>query len=368
MAGTIAVVGAGAVGLTAAYDLARAGERVTVFERGSVGSGSTGRAAGVVYDAYAEDRDAKIGRRAIERFREFSGEGNFEFHDCPYCWFARDGDEKRATAIREQVPRMQTHRIDAALLESEELATLAPAMETEDVGAAAITYGAGWTEPATYTTMMAEKARAAGAEIRTNTPVSLCEDGVQAEGREEAFETVIVAAGAHTKRLVEAAGYAIAMKPYRVQALVLDTEIETPMGYDATAGFYFRPHPEGLLVGDGTEAVESDPDDWDREANEGFVDSARERASERFGLSEPAVERAWAGLCTATPDRDPLVGWLSADLYVATGWQGHGFMRAPAMGELIAREVRGDSGIEAFRPMRFSGNEEFSITEGMAVE
>ncbi|MCL7419066.1 MAG: FAD-dependent oxidoreductase, partial [Halalkalicoccus sp.] len=47
----IAVIGGGAVGLTAAYDLARTGEDVTVFERGALASGSTGRAAGVLYDA-----------------------------------------------------------------------------------------------------------------------------------------------------------------------------------------------------------------------------------------------------------------------------------------------------------------------------
>ncbi len=154
------------------------------------------------------------------------------------------------------------------------------------------------------------------------------------------------------------------MKPYRVQALVLDAALETPMGYDATAGFYFRPHPDGLLVGDGTEAVESDPDEWDREADETFVASALARTSGRFDLPESAVERAWAGLCTATPDGNPLLGWLSSDLYVATGWQGHGFMRAPAIGERIARELRGGSGIDAFDPTRVDGDEEFPIVEG----
>ncbi|MEM4781255.1 MAG: FAD-dependent oxidoreductase [Halalkalicoccus sp.] len=367
MARTIAVVGAGAVGLTAAFDLARAGEDVTVFERGQVASGSTGRAAGVLYDAYAEDVDAKLGRRSIERFREFSGDGEFEFHGCPYLWFARDGDEKRTTAIREQIPRMRTHGVDVALLDGDELATCAPSMDAEDVSVAAITHGAGWTDPASYAELLAENARAAGAEMRPETPVSLSEAGVRIEGREEAFETVVVAAGAHTRRLVERAGYGLAMKPYRVQALVCDAAVETPMGYDATAGWYFRPHPEGLLVGDGTEEVESDPDEWDRGADDAFVASALDRIEERFGIPEPTVERAWAGLCTATPDGNPLVGWLDEGLYVATGWQGHGFMRAPAMGERIARELRGGAGIDAFCPTRFSGEGEFPIVEGMAL-
>lgn len=365
--GRIAVIGGGAVGLTAAFDLASAGEDVTVFERDTVAAGSTGRAAGVLYDAYAEDIDAGIGRRSIERFREFSGEGGFEFNTCPYVWFARRGDDRRADAIREAVPRMQTHGIDAQLLTEEGLADLALGLDTADVGVAAVSRNAGWTDPATYAELLAREARRAGAEIRTHTSVSLAEGGVRVDGDRESFETVVVAAGTHTKRLLDAAGHSIAMKPYRVQALILDRRVETPMGYDATAGCYFRPHPDGLLMGDGTEEVESDPDDWKREADAAFVASAVSRAEERFDLSEPPVERAWAGLCTATPDGNPLMGWLSEGLYVATGWQGHGFMRAPALGERIASEIRGGNGIGTFDPTRFTGDEEFPIVEGSAI-
>lgn len=366
MTGTVGIVGGGAVGLTAAHDLARDGRRVTLFERGEIGSGSTGRAAGVLYDAYAEDRDARIGQRSIERFREFSGEYDFEFHETPYLWFARENDEKRATAILEQVPRMQSHGVKAELLDDEELATLTAPLETDDIGVAAIAYNAGWTDPGTYVEMMAEKARKSGVEIRVETPVSLADGGVVADEYEK-YETVIVAAGAHTKQVVEQAGHRLSMKPYRVQALVLDSEIETPMSYDATAGVYFRPHPDGLLVGDGTEEVESDPDQWEREADEWFVKSALERTKERFEIAEPSVKRAWAGLCTATPDGDPLVGWLAENLYVATGFQGHGFMRAPAFGERISRQVCGEHS-RTFDPRRFSGDEEFPIIEGMAIE
>ncbi|MCL7418216.1 MAG: FAD-binding oxidoreductase, partial [Halalkalicoccus sp.] len=302
-----------------------------------------------------------------ERFREFSGEGTFEFHGTPYVWFAHAGDDRRADAIREQVSGMRSHGVDARVLDPGELAALAPALSTGDVGVAALARNAGWTEPASYAETVAGKARETGVEIRTDTPAAVAEGGVLADGEPEAFETVLVVAGAHTKRVLAEAGYSIAMKPYRVQALVLDAALETSMGYDATAGFYFRPHPDGLLVGDGTEESESDPEEWDRAADAGFVASARERAGERLGLAEPTVERAWAGLCTATPDGDPLMGWLEEGLYVATGWQGHGFMRAPALGEVIAREVGGGSGIEAFCPTRFTGEEAFPIVEGLAL-
>jgi hypothetical protein len=54
----------------------------------------------VLYDAYADRRDAAVGQRALARFRELSGQGDFSFTSCPYVWLARDGDGKRAAAIR----------------------------------------------------------------------------------------------------------------------------------------------------------------------------------------------------------------------------------------------------------------------------
>lgn len=383
----MAVIGGGAVGATAAYDLVRRGVCVTLFERGEIAGESTGRAAGVLYGAFAEDRDAEIGRRSIERFRELSGEGDFEFRETPYVWLAREGDERRGEAIETQVRRMRVHGVDVELLAPGELAEVAPALRTDDVGVAAVARDAGRTDPASYARLLARKAEREGATVRTGTAVSLddgCDGAVVLDDEQEPFDAVVVAAGAHTRRLLADAGHRIATKPYRVQALTAGFQARgesngsrrttddagVPMVYDATAGFYLRPYPDGLLIGDGTEEVESDPDEWERGADPEFVESALERAGERLAVEELAVEEAWAGLCTATPDRNPLLGWLDEDrgLYAATGWQGHGFMRSPALGERIARELCGEPGIDAFDPTRFTGEEEFAIVEGMAVD
>ncbi|QLG26194.1 FAD-binding oxidoreductase [Halorarum halophilum] len=368
----VAVIGAGAVGLTAARDLAAGGASVTVYDRGEPGSGSSGRAAGVLYDAYAEDVDAELGARAMERFREFSGTGGFEFRECPYVFLARTGDEDVAEAIPASVERMQSHGRPVESVTPAELGERFPTLRTDDVTVAAVAENAGWTDPGSYVEMMAGRAGEAGVELRPNESVCVDPDGpgVIADGGGTAtgYDAVVVAAGAHTKRVLVDAGIPVPLKPYRVQALVSGTAYDGPMCYDATAGAYFRPHPTGLLGGDGTVPVEADPDDWDREADNWFVDELggmlRHRADH-----DPAVERAWAGLCTATPDGDPLLGELREGLYVAAGWQGHGFMRAPAVGEAVAAQVLGKSdGIAPFDPRRFSGDETFEISEGMAVE
>ncbi|WP_435361278.1 NAD(P)/FAD-dependent oxidoreductase [Haloarchaeobius sp. DFWS5] len=373
---TVAVVGGGAIGTTAAFDLASAGVDVTLFEAGDIGgesTSSTGRAAGVVYDAFAEDIDADVADRALERFRAFDGEGDFTFTPCPYVWLAREGDEKRANAIREQVSRMQTNGRNVELADFDALTEAYDDLVLSDVAVAAVAHDAGYVDPAAYPPLLAKKAEDAGATIRTETPVAVSTEptGVvpkDVDGADiEQFDAVLVAAGAHTKRLLAGAGIAIAMKPYRVQALTATDDRDVPMVYDATAGFYCRPHPTGLLAGDGTEEVEADPDDWNPDADDWFRADLDAGLAERIGC-EPSVERAWAGLCTATPDYDPLLGELRDGLYVATGFQGHGFMRSPALAEAVVADILGEGGLDPFDPTRFDGDEEFDIVEGMAVE
>ncbi|WP_439025544.1 NAD(P)/FAD-dependent oxidoreductase [Haloarchaeobius sp. DT45] len=370
---SVAVVGAGAVGTTAAYDLARDGAEVTLFEAGDVASGSTGRASGICYDAFAEDVDAAVAQRAMERFRAFDGQGDFELSPWPYVWLAREGDERRAAAIREQVPRMQEHGRNVELVDPDDLAAEFDDLRTEDVVVAAVAHDAAHVLPETYPPLLAAKAEEAGATVRTQTPVELSTDptGVVVSGDDEAevraFDAVLVTAGAHSKRLLADVGISIAMKPYRVQALTASDDLDVPICYDATGGFYLRPHPSGLLAGDGTEEVEADPDDWNRDADDWFRADVSTGMEHRVGCA-PDIERSWAGLCTATPDRDPLLGELRDGLYVATGFQGHGFMRSPALGEAVAAQILGGEGIEPFDPTRFEGDESFDIVEGMDVE
>lgn len=354
----VAVVGGGAVGLTAAFDLASAGVDVTLYERDELGSGSTNRAAGIVYDAFAEDVDVGIAERAVERFRDLSGEGNFRFDEVPYVWFATNAAD--ADAIREQVSRMRHHDRDVETLDAAELRAAYPTLRTDDVEVAAVARTAGTADPAAYVDLLASKARAAGVDLRTGTAADLAldADSASADGPRvngESYDAVVVAAGARTKRLFAEAGVSLPLSVYRAQVLRTRGPA-TPVVYDATDEFYFRPHPRGILAGDGIERDVS-PADWDETADDDFVDATRERLADRLVNFTPDVEEAWAGLCTSTPDHDPLlgpVGSVAPGWYVAAGWEGHGFMRAPATGEHVADLVLGDAEpISPFDPRRF---------------
>ena len=359
--GAVAVVGGGAVGLTAATQLAAHGASVTLYERDDLGSGATGRAAGLCYDAYADRTDADIAARSLATFRECG-----VLVERPYVWVARTGDDHVAAAIRDQVAQMQARGRDVALCQPAELAELFPALETDHLDVGAVAHNAGFVDTDAYVAEMERRATERGVTIETQTPVTLADETtIETPTGEHAVDAVLLAAGAHTDRLAAAAGHSLALGRYRAQALVTEAVSATPpLFYDASERFYLRPHGDGLLVGNGAHAYDGVPDDADRTADSGFIESSLTRIECALGESV-TVNRAWAGLCTATPDRDPLVGHCGGGLYVATGWHGHGFMRAPALGEVIAREILGGEGIAHFDPTRFDGDEHIDLPAGI---
>ncbi len=169
----VAVVGGGAVGVTAAHDLAVGGADVTLFERGAVGSGASGRAAGVLYDAYAADADAALGARALERFRRLSGTHGFAFTECPYAMVAREGDDALAEAVAGAAERMRVHDRPVETLTGDELGERFPTLRHDDVAVAAVAGNAGWTDPGSYVSAVAELAAEAGVELRTDSEVAV---------------------------------------------------------------------------------------------------------------------------------------------------------------------------------------------------
>ncbi len=94
--------------------------------------------------------------------------------------------------------------------------------------------------------------------------------------------------------------------------------------------------------------------DWD------LVPALLDALVARFpAMAQATVTRAWAGLREMTPDDHALIGPVPEvpNLWLATGFSGHGFMQAPAVGEAVGQLLlRGASDIDitALRPSRFA--------------
>ncbi|AEN06871.1 FAD dependent oxidoreductase [halophilic archaeon DL31] len=379
----VAVVGGGAVGVTAAHDLAAAGVDVRLYERDEeLGDtqrrprkrveGSSHRAAGVLAPRPVDAADAQIAERAMDRFEWLAGRDHrFTFEPRPQVTLVAEGEQRKVAALRGQVDAAREHGVDVACYDAEAITERFPELDASGVELAAVTERGGYVVPGpgTYVRAMADRADDLGVELWTGVEASVSHRGDGPRVNSERFDAVVVAAGGWSKRVLAPTGVQLPLKPYRVQALVSESAYDGPMVLDTKAGVYFRSHPDGLLAGDGTVPEECDPDGWEPAGDEWFVEGAVDAVENRTDLQAES-EAAWAGIATATPDGEPLLGELLSGLYVGAGWHGHGFMRAPATGETLAGVVLGDREPPAgFAPDRFEGQAvgDFEVREGMEL-
>lgn len=358
---TVAVIGGGAIGLTAALSLASRDVHVTLFEKDQLGNGASGRAAGICYDAYAQQRDARIAGDSLEQFRERG-----MITECPYVWFARSADDI-AAAIESQANRMAATGRAVSVVDPDIVAKRFPGLVTADMATAAIAENAGYVDTDSYIELLATEARREGVHIRTGTEARVSAAGtvsVDDGGNSHSFDAILVAAGAGTRSVLGDTSIDLALALYRTQALVAEPATAVPIFYDASQEWYARPTTAGLLAGDGSHMYDGDPATYRRDADEQFRTDRLDALEHRLH-GRVTVQRSWAGLCTATPDRDPLLGHCTDDIYVATGLCGHGFMRSPVLGNAIADQILGGDGIPAFDPNRFDGDESIELPIGI---
>jgi sarcosine oxidase subunit beta len=333
----VVIVGGGVIGTSAAFHLAEAGVEVLLLERASLGSGSTSRAAGGVRTAFSDELNVEIATRSLAAFREFARRPGWEIdlREVGYL-FALTRAEDVAAFGRGSAAELITP--DAAR-------ELCPLLAGGDILAGAYCADAGHASPEGVVQGYAFGARAHGARLQTGCEVV----GIETRGEqitavltdqgEVATNVVICAAGAWSRACGAMVGVELPVTPLRRQVLfteaIDDLPAELPMTIDFATGFYFHREGPGVLMGmaDPSErpgfSVET-TDSW----IPALMDVVRRRAPR---LEQVGIRGGWAGLYEMTPDHNAIIGeaaGVSRFLY-ATGFSGHGFLQAPAIGEIL---------------------------------
>lgn len=341
----VVVIGGGVIGASAAFHLAEAGVEVVLLERAQLGSGSTSRAAGGVRTQFSDALNVEIARRSMEAFREFARRPGWEIdlrHVGYLFVLSRQSDVEE---FERSIAHQNERGLDSRMVTTREARKLCPLVDGDDILAAAFSPGDGHATPEGVVQGYAFAARAHGAEIRVNCEVLDVETSggeivaVVTDQGSVRTTTVICAAGAWSESCGAMVGVELPVTPLRRQILFTDEihgmPADLPMTIDFESSFYFHREGRGVLMGMSDDREEpgfsvETTDDW----IPGLMEVVRRRAPR---LADAGIRGGWAGLYEMTPDHNAIIGeaeGVSRFLY-ATGFSGHGFLQAPAVGEIL---------------------------------
>ncbi|ELY53726.1 NAD(P)/FAD-dependent oxidoreductase [Natronococcus jeotgali] len=350
------VVGGGIVGLSSALELAERGVDVVVCEKGSIGSGSTERAAGGIRAQFSTPTNVELSVASMAVWSEFEQRlgTDVDYRTNGYLFLARTPET--AAALETAVEMQNERGVPSEVLEPAGARERCPGIDPDRFVAATYSPTDGFADPHLALQGYARAAADAGVDVRTGTPVTdvLREGG---GGRVVGVETpdgpleaefVVNAAGPWARRVGAMAGVELPIAPRRRQMVVVDPDTAVPetdpLAIDLETGTYFRPERDGeALVGGhlGGPDPDRDPDGYDRGIDFDWAADVLETASEwatYFG-PDSRIKRGWSGLYAVTPDDNAVLEETIPGLITAAGFSGHGFQHAPATGRIVAELI-----------------------------
>ncbi|MGB0505574.1 MAG: GcvT family protein [Pikeienuella sp.] len=355
MAKTI-IIGGGAVGLSLAYHLSKRNEQVVLVERGTLTSGTSWHAAGIVGPLRATPNMTRIASRALSTFPELEAETGLStgYRKTGGYWLAREPDRmkelKRIAALGKHLG------LTPSIVEPSEITCYG--LNTAPLcGALAVTED-GNVNPVDLCMAYAKAAKNNGADIREYARVSeiMVQNGTAygvrlSDGEILHAETVAVCAGAWSVPMAKRAGLSLPLQAvehmYIVTEPVPNTTNPFPVLRDLDRNTYIKGDAGRLVIGgfepnakiwnafgpEGDRQFLELAEDWDQFAP--FMEAALELFP---ALETIGIQRFMNGPESFTSDSRPLVGAApNVDgLYVATGMNSVGVMSSAGIGAALA--------------------------------
>ena len=359
----VLVVGGGIIGCAAAYELARAGCRVTVFERATPGAEASSAAAGLLapIDDSTETNFARLALASwrlypdvVRDFQERTG------IDVEYVTRGTIYPTSAAQKRRDVAQWSDLEEFGVELLEGDEIHRREPALSPK-IRHAIFIQGDHWLNNQRLVLAYAQAAVSAGVELRTGCNVSrLIVEGRRAravvtEGEQIDGDAVLLAAGAWSSELMTALGAPLRIEPRRGQMIAL-AHVPAVVTHCVHGEVYLAPRPSGeLLIGATVERA-----GFQRAVTAEGIAGLLQAAIELVpSLRDLPIARTWCGFRPWAPDSLPVLGpWPGIEgLFVATGHFRNGILLAPITARLMTEWITGGQpslAVKDFLPDRFA--------------
>lgn len=354
----VVVIGAGIMGLSIAYHLARLGVTdVSVLDRSYLCGGASGRNGGGIRAQWSSEANIRLMQESIRMCQDFASEFkiNVWLRQGGYLFLART--EERRRALEASCKLQRECGLTTQMLTPREAQKIVPELDLDGIVAASFNPDDGVVFPWPFVWGFAQAATKLGVEVSTFTEVVGIDtrgpriEAVRARTHDGALHRiktthVVNACGAWSPEIARLVGVELPNKPHRHE--ICSTEPLKPwlkpLVADLANGLYFSQSTRGEIVGGiGQERVPPGVNHDSSFAFLGLYAKALVRTCPVLGSVK--VLRQWSGCYDLTPDANPIVGGVDdvEHFYQASGFMGHGFMMAPVVGKLIAEHIaKGD--------------------------
>jgi sarcosine oxidase len=341
------VVGLGAMGSAAAFQLAKRGQRVLgldAFEAGHTLGSSHGETR-IIRVAYFEHPDyVPLLRRAYELWDQTQRDANRELLRLTGGLYVGAPESE---LVKGSLLSARTYDLPHSVLDAGAIRMRFPALHPLDSEIGLFEDDAGFLHPERCIEAHLELAGGFGAKLRHSEPVtswSASADGVSVQtqsGRYTAGRLVLTAGAWMGKLLPRLAGVVIAER-----IPLFWFEPRAPLGplpvliweTGSIGDYYLVPHVEwpGVKVGKHHSRDNVDPDTADRTIHPADERPLREFLEQHIPQLAGPVASARVCLYENSPDTHFIVDQTEEGVIFAAGFSGHGFKFASVIGEILA--------------------------------
>lgn len=358
----VVVIGAGIIGSSAAYYLAKKGVDVTLIDTGGpLSSGTaTPACAGGVRQQGRTPFEIPLALYAIQLWTGLEAELDADLHYRQGGMTVMCADETLIPRLQERVTLEQSLGLDIRMVQKQELHDLIPGLSARMI-AGSYCPSDGHADPMRTISAFEAAARRLGAHMRWH---CAAESLVVEKHKIAAVKTakgnipcrqVVLAAGIWSKGIAATAGLDLPFQPITLQMMVTATRppfLDQVLGW-LGHGISLKQVPAGGYVIGGGWPGHGDPDTYRTRLHPGSMAKSAKTAVELFpALAGVPVVRAWVGIEAFSTDEMQIIGPVADidGLTLAAGFSGHGFGIGPGVGALIARYLVSDQLPDLLRP------------------
>ena len=356
------VIGAGVIGSSVAYHLARLGVRqVLVLDRLQIGAGTSTQSSGILRTHYSVIENVELAKRSWSVFKDFAGylgdeDASAGLVKCGYLICAPEGP--KLEPLRQSLAGQERMGVEVRLLDRDAARELLPIAHFDDAALIGYEPEAGFADAYLVATGFARAARRLGVKIMEGVNVErLLMDGGKVVGLQTSqgsfhSNTVISTQNIWATDIEQWTGVPTPVKAERHAVLALEGpeaySFRMPVFKDlgSPGMLYCRSYGGNqMLVSEGTvgETLAA-PDNEQGDISMDYVVEVGAQVAERFpSFGEAGLASSWTGVYDVTPDWNPVLGRLPdvPGLVVGYGFSGHGFKLSPGVGLVLAQEALG---------------------------